>query len=109
MDVMSNLIELKKLYKRQSAYMKTIQLMNTRLLEVQSLIAELTIKELKYLDSKSKNEAELLTSKEVCKLLNISASTLYRMRIVDELPCIKIEGRKNVMFRKSEIDNFMKK
>ena len=40
-------------------------------------------------------------------MLEISASTLYRMRTYDNFPSVKIEGRKSVMFRKQDIDEYM--
>ena len=40
-------------------------------------------------------------------MLEISKSTLYRMRTYDNFPSVKIEGRKSVMFRKQDIDKYM--
>jgi predicted DNA-binding transcriptional regulator AlpA len=40
-------------------------------------------------------------------MLEISQSTLYRMRMYDNFPFVKIEGRKSVMFNKKEIEDYM--
>ena len=88
--------------------MKGILVMTKKLFDIQAQIAELTIKELKKEKKKEKQHSDLLSSRDVCNMLEISASTLYRMRTFDKFPSVKIEGRKNVMFRKQDIDEYMK-
>ena len=51
----------------------------------------------------------LLSSRDVCKMFAISASTLYRLRTQNGLPFVKVEGRKNVMFSKKEIEEYFSK
>ncbi len=53
------------------------------------------------------NELQLLRPKEVCKLLSISAATLWRLTKDRRLnPPIKLGGR-SVAFPKSEIEDFI--
>ncbi len=40
-------------------------------------------------------------------MLEISTSTLYRMRKYDGFPYIKEQGRKSVMYRKKDIDEYL--
>jgi len=106
---MGNLTEIQKLVKRQKSYMKGLLVMTEKLFDIQNQIAELNLREIKKSQTNSNIETDLLSSGKVCKLLGISSSTLYRMRINDEFPSVKIEGRKNVMFQKSEIKKFINK
>jgi len=102
-------LELLKLAKRQKAYMKSILVMTNKLFEIQQEITALSIEKLRKIqDVKSSIESDLITNKDVCKLLNISPSTLYRMRIYDGLPFKKIGGRKSVMYCKKDIDAYLK-
>ena len=99
--------ELMKLLKRQKTYVRLVNNFSQELNLINSQILEELIKcpdENK--KSKTINE-EYLTPKEVCKMLKISPSTLYRMRRDNKIPCTKFEGRKNVHFSKKEIINFM--
>lgn len=104
---MEEVIDIQKLLCRQKAYMKGILVMTEKLFEIQTQIAELTIKELKKEKKRERAPSDLLSSKDVCSMLEISASTLYRMRTYDNFPSVKIEGRKSVMFRKQDIDEYM--
>jgi len=80
---MKEVIDIQKLLRRQKAYMKGILVMTEKLFEVQSQIAEFTIKEVKNESKKEKISSNLLSSKDVCSMLEISTSTLYRMRTYD--------------------------
>ena len=104
---MKEVIDIQKLLRRQKAYMKGILVMTEKLFEVQSQIAEFTIKEVKNESKKEKISSNLLSSKDVCSMLEISASTLYRMRTYDGFPFIKEKGRKTIMFRRQDIDEYM--
>lgn len=104
---MEEVIDIQKLLRRQKAYMKGILVMTEKLFEIQTQIAELTIKELKKEKKRERTPSDLLSSKDVCSMLEISKSTLYRMRTYDNFPSVKIEGRKSVMFRKQDIDEYM--
>lgn len=104
---MEEVIDIQKLLRRQKTYMKGILVMTEKLFKIQTQIAELTIKELKKEKKRERAPSDLLSSKDVCSMLEISASTLYRMRTYDNFPSVKIEGRKSVMFRKQDIDEYM--
>lgn len=95
---MEEVIDIQKLLRRQKAYMKGILVMIEKLFEIQTQITELTIKELKKEKKRERAPSDLLSSKDVCSMLKISVSTLYRMRTYDNFPSMKIEGRKSVMF-----------
>lgn len=104
---MEEVIDIQKLLRRQKTYMKGILVITEKLFKIQTQIAELTIKELKKEKKRERAPSDLLSSKDVCSMLEISASTLYRMRTYDNFPSVKIEGRKSVMFRKQDIDEYM--
>ena len=78
-----------------------------KLFDIQTQIATLTLKEMKKDKKIEKNSTDLLSSKDVCSMLEISASTLYRMRMYDNFPYVKIDGRKSVMFNKKDIEEYM--
>ncbi|WP_455666907.1 helix-turn-helix transcriptional regulator [Phocaeicola sp.] len=104
---MKEVNDIQKLIKRQKAYQKGILVMTEKLFDIQAQIATLTIKEIKKEKKIEKKSTDLLSSKDVCSMLKISASTLYRMRTYDNFPFVKIEGRKSVMFRRQDIDEYM--
>lgn len=106
-NIMGNLTEIQKLVQKQKLCMKNILVLTNRLYEVQNKIAELNLRELKENQTNSNKETDLLTSDAVCKLLNISSSTLYRMRTYNDFPSVKFKGRKNVMFNKQDIEEYM--
>ncbi|MDR1516676.1 MAG: helix-turn-helix domain-containing protein [Dysgonamonadaceae bacterium] len=99
--------DIQKLIKRQKAYQKGILVMTEKLFDIQNQIATLTLKELNKDRKKEKPSTDLLSAKDVCSMLEISQSTLYRMRMYDGFPFVKIEGRKSVMFNKKEIEEYM--
>lgn len=104
---MKEVTDIQKLLRRQKAYMKGVLVMTEKLFEIQTQIAELITKELRKEKKKERLPSDLLSSKDVCNMLEISESTLYRMRTYDDFPSIKIKGRKSVMFRKQDIDEYM--
>ncbi|MEI8272508.1 MAG: helix-turn-helix domain-containing protein [Paludibacter sp.] len=104
---MEKLNEIQKLMKREKAFKKAILVMNEKLFNIQNQISELTLKELKKIQPKETANNDMLSISEACKWLQISASTLYRMRIYDGFPSVKIEGRKNVMFKRSDINDYL--
>ena len=104
---MRNSSKIQKLLEKQKGYMNVMLNMTAKLNSVQNQISELSFWEFKKEQSNSNKENELLSSDEACKYLKISMSTLYRLRLKDGLSCIKLPGRKNVMFRKNEINEFI--
>jgi predicted DNA-binding transcriptional regulator AlpA len=104
---MKEVNEIQKLIKRQKAYQKGILVMTEKLFDIQTQIATLTLKEMKKEKKIEKNSTDLLSSKDVRSMLEISASTLYRMRMYDNFPYVKIDGRKSVMFNKKDIEEYM--
>ncbi len=106
---MKEVIEVQQLLRRQKAYMKNILIMTEKLFEIQSQIAELTIKELKRESQKENVSSDLISSKDVCSMFGMSASTLYRRRKEDSFPYVKVEGRKEVMFSKKAIEEYFEK
>lgn len=104
---MKEVNDIQKLIKRQKAYQKGILVMTEKLFDIQTQIAALTLKEMKKEKKVEKNSTDLLSSKDVRSMLEISASTLYRMRMYDNFPYVKIDGRKSVMFNKKDIEQYM--
>jgi len=100
------IIGIQELLKRQRNYMKIIIKMQTCLFEVQQQIAEYMERCAK--QAKQEDKGNVLTSDKVCEMLNISKSTLYRLRKKNDLPSSKIEGRKGVFFRLEAIEEYMK-
>lgn len=104
---MKEVNDIQKLIKRQKAYQKGILVMTEKLFDIQTQIATLTLKEMKKDKKIEKKSTDLLSSKDVRSMLEISASTLYRMRMYDNFPYVKIDGRKSVMFNKKDIEEYM--
>lgn len=104
---MKEVNDIQKLIKRQKAYQKGILVMTEKLFDIQTQIATLTLKEMKKEKKVEKKSTDLLSSKDVRSMLEISASTLYRMRMYDNFPYVKIDGRKSVMFNKKDIEEYM--
>jgi len=101
--------DVQKLLRRQKAYMKGILVMQEKLFDIQSQISELMLKEAKKEKKKERKSSDLLSSKDVCSMFEFSHSTLYRMRMYDGFPYVKVEGRRNVMFNKKDVVDFMEK
>lgn len=106
---MGNLTEMQKLLRRQKSYMKGLLVMTEKLFDIQNQIAVLNFKEIKNNNSNCNTTVKLFTSKEVCDLLNLSQSTLYRMRMVNGFPFVKVEGRKNIMYNRQDIFEYINK
>lgn len=100
-------ISIQELLKRQRSYMKVIIKMQTCLFEVQQQIAEYMVRRTK--QAKQEDKGNVLTSDKVCEMLNISKSTLYRLRRNNDLPSSKIEGRKGVFFNMKDIEEYIKR
>jgi predicted DNA-binding transcriptional regulator AlpA len=98
---------IQKLLRRQKSYMKGILVMQEKLFDIQSQISELMVKEIKKEKKIEKSSTDLLSSKDVRSMLEISTSTLYRMRMYDNFPYVKPEGRRSVMFNKKDIEQYM--
>ena len=93
---MKEVNEIQKLIKRQKAYQKGILVMTEKLFDIQTQIATLTLKEIKKEKKIEKNSTDLLTSKDVRSMLEISASTLYRMRMYDNFLDFQIKSAQKV-------------
>lgn len=104
---MKEVNDIQKLIKRQKAYQKGILVMIEKLFDIQNQIAMFVLKGTKTEKTVIKSSTDLLSSKDVCSMLEISASTLYRMRKDDGFPYIKEQGRKSVMYRKKDIDEYL--
>ena len=103
----NDVIDIQKLLRRQKVYMNGILVMTKKLFEIQNQIAEITFREIRNVKQAEKTPNDLLSAREVCKMLEISSSTLYRMRTYDGFPSVKIEGRKSVMFCKKDIEEYV--
>lgn len=104
---MNSLDEIQKYIRQEKALKKAISSLTEKLNNVQNQIRDLTLKEIKSLKQKDVNLEGLMTNLEVCRYLKISSSTLYRMRIYNGFPCVKVDGRKNVMFKRSDVDKYL--
>ncbi len=100
---------IQKLLRRQKAYMKGILVMQEKLFDIQSQISGLMLKEAKKEKKKERNPSDLLSSKDICSMFEFSPSTLYRMRMYDGFPYVKVEGRRSVMFNKKDVVEYMEK
>lgn len=106
---MKGVNDIQKLLKRQKSYQKNIVVMVGKLFDIQNQIGVLTQIELNKKNEIGKGTTDLLTTRDVCNMLGVSQSTLYRMRTNDGFPFIKIEGRKGIMYNKKDIEEFLKK
>ncbi len=98
--------DLKKLLRRKKAFVKGINVMYNKLYEIDFEIATLLDKKIEAISENEGKTSNLMTQKEVCKRLEISPSTLYRMRTQNDFPYVKIDGRKNIMFNKKDVDEY---
>lgn len=48
-----------------------------------------------------------LTVKEAARYLRVSEGWLYRQSEAKAIPCIKIAGRRNIRFRRVDLDRWM--
>lgn len=97
-----------KLMDIENEYVKELNRQIKNILRVHRLIIlEAVDEKLKNIQMKER-KLDLLTSKDVCSWLEISPSTLYRMRM-DGLPYIKEEGRKNILFKRQDVLEYMEK
>lgn len=104
---MKEVKDIQELLRKQKSYMNAILLMTEKLFGVQAQLAELMAKEIKTEIKVDNTPSDILSAKDVCSMLEISPSTLYRMRIQNGFPYIKEKGRKNIMFRKEDIDEYL--
>lgn len=102
---------IQKLLQRQKAYMKGILVMQEKLFDIQSQISELMLKEAKKEKEKKKERksSDLLSLNDVCSMFEFSHSTLYRMRMYNGFPYVKVEGRRSLMFNRKDVIEFMEK
>ena len=107
---MKQVNDIQKLMKRQKNLMNGILVLTKKLFDVQTQLSTLTYNEIKKEKEHDGGAKEdLLTSQQVCDKYKISASTLYRMRTYDGLPCMKVDGRKNVMYKVKDLEEFWSK
>jgi excisionase family DNA binding protein len=101
-------IEMKKLIKKQATNQRLILKFTENLFEIQKQIAELNYQEIRKNKAKDKkSNSDFLTLKEVCKLLDVSKATLYRMRL-EGFPYQKIGNGKKIIFSEKAIKEYMK-
>lgn len=99
-------IDIQKLLKRQKSYMKAIIRMQVGLFEIQQQVAEYMARQTE--QARQEDKGKVLTSNQVCEMLNVSKSTLYRLRRSNALPSSKIEGRKGVFFDLEAIEEYIR-
>ena len=104
---MKDVNEVHKLLSKQKKMMKSIIIMQTKLFEVQSQIME-CLSEHNIHNHKEESNQDILTLGQVCEILNVSKSTIHRMRKNNDLPSQKIKGRRGVYFSKKQIEEYMK-
>lgn len=104
---MKDINEIHKLLSKQKKIMNSIITIQRRLFEVQSQIIE-CLSEHNIQTHKEESNQDILTLGQVCEILNVSKSTIHRMRKSNALPSQKIKGRRGVYFSKKQIEEYMK-
>jgi len=99
--------DIQELLKKQKAFMKNVMIMQQKLFEIQARISELTLKEIEKSKNPKSTPSNILTSKDVMSMLEISSSTLYRLQVQSKLPSKKIEGRKAVYFDRKDVMDYL--
>jgi len=100
--------EMKNLMRKQANYQRLVLKFTENLFETQKQIAELNYKEIrKSKTNDKKSNPDYLTSKEVCKIFDMSSTTLYRERLKG-FPYQKIGDGKKIIFSKKEITEYLK-
>mgnify|MGYP006371252679 FL=1 len=99
--------ELQKLRKKQEAYQAAIGRFQNKIADVQNQMLKICLEVTEESNRASKEEKRYLSTKEVCDMLGVSDTTLYRMRLEQNLPFVKVAGKRNVRFDKEEVIKFM--
>jgi len=100
--------KIEELQAQQKALQGTILKLTMKLHELQAEIAVLKAQEKYKQEISNKSDDDILTTKDVCSWLEISDSKLYRMRVSDNFPFIKMDGRRDVLYSRSAIERFFK-
>lgn len=104
---MKEVNNLSKLLGKQKAYQKGLLILTKKIFDNQNQILNILTNKIGEIQVREPNLSMLLTSKEICDELKISQSTLYRMRVEDGFPYTKIKGRKNIMFNRKDIEEYL--
>lgn len=76
---MKDVKNVQELLKSQNGYMRLIIKLQTKLFETQKQIDKHLVQQIQKAEKKDENP-DILTNEQVCEMLGISKSTLYRMR-----------------------------
>ena len=93
------------LMKRQKAFQNAIMVMQKKKNKIDNLISAMLCQEIRTKQEHSE-EDDIMTKQEVCEMLGISSSTLYRMRL-NGFPFKKIRGRKSLLFSRKDVENYI--
>lgn len=93
------------LMKRQKAFQNAIMVMQKKKNKIDNLISAMLCQEIRTKQEYSE-EDDIMTKQEVCEMLGISSSTLYRMRL-NGFPFKKIRGRKSLLFSRKDVENYI--
>lgn len=76
---------------------------NIELNEIKSMLKILLDREVKVTEKR-----DLINLKEACEILNLSASSIYKLTAKNAIPTIEREGSKKLMFSRAELNNWIK-
>ncbi len=100
--------KIEKLVKKMDEYQSAISRFQKKISIVQKQLFDVYMDAEKETHKKGDVKRYLSTS-EVCELLGVSKSTLYRMRKNEELIYIQIAGKKSIRYDYDEVIKFMEK
>ena len=107
---MSEKKDIVKLLKRKQSTLKAIAKLQANLNAIQSDIDNYFLSSIKEIVSNFDHaDSDILSQEDVCKLLGVSKTTLYRMRISNQIECIKPKGRKSVVYSRKAIEEYKEK
>ena len=100
--------KIEKLVKKMVEYQSAINRFQKKISIVQKQLFDV------YMDAEKETHKKCdvkryLSTSEVCELLGVSKSTLYRMRKNEELIYIQIAGKKSIRYDYDEVIKFMDK
>lgn len=99
--------DLQRLRKKQEAYQAAIGRFQKKITDVQNQMLKICLEVAEVSNRPLSEEKKYLSAREVCDMLGVSNSTLYRMRLKQNLPFVKVAGKRNVRFDKEEVIKFM--
>jgi len=94
------------LSKKQKEFLKTISRFQNKIANIQDEINAIYAEIMAEVKASKETDDIFMSRNEVCAMLGISQTTLYRMRVYEQFPFHKV-GSRGIKFKKSEVIEYM--